>query len=172
MNKLHTSICIATLFLGVSATANAGTYFGLDAGAGMGDEAKSVADIHAGYRFMNLMAVEAGYSKIGDVKSDKYAPEKKDISFTHISGLAYLPLPAAFTAMLDIYGRLGLGYSSVSANQGNTSFSEKKLGTFIGVGAEFNMIPFVSLRAEVQHIPELAGGGKPTLFKVGANIKF
>lgn len=171
MNKLSAFIGISTLLAGLCSTAQAGTYFGLDAGGGVNNNAGNLIDIHGGYRFMNMMAVEAGYSKIGNVKP-KEGLQKKDISFTYVSGLAYLPLPAAFTAMLDIYGRAGLGYSSYSDSHIDSSFSEKKINTFFGIGAEFNMIPFVSLRAEIQHIPELAGGGKPTLYKVGANIKF
>lgn len=171
MNKLSAFIGVSALVAGFCSTAQAGTYFGLDVGGGVNNNASNLLDIHGGYRFMNLLAVEVGYSKIGGVKP-KSGLQEKDIGFTYVSGLAYLPLPAAFTAMLDIYGRAGLGYSSYSDSRMDYSFSEKKVNTFFGIGAEFNMIPFVSLRAEVQHIPELAGGGKPTLYKIGANIKF
>lgn len=170
MKKMSASLgfCLSLLL----PSAYAGTYFGVDAGSAINNDAKSVADIHFGYRISEIVAAEVGYSDISKAKIAGPDGSNKDIHFIHASGLVYLPLPAVFTAMLDIYGRVGMGYSSVKTSGSYYTYTESTTSSVIGVGAEFNMIPFVSLRAEVQHIQKLAGGGQPTIFKLGANLKF
>lgn len=167
MNKLIASLCLASGIFCLSLSAQAATYFGIDVGSGITNESKNIYDVHAGYRIGNLVGAEVGYSQINDTKLNNNA--KRDVKFFHASGLVYLPIPLL---VLDIYGRFGIGYSKLGSSESISMNSDSKVGTFFGIGTEFNWIPFVSIRAEIQHMPSIAGGSKPTIFKLGGNIKF
>lgn len=163
-------------------TAHAGPYIGADLGhasfasgfklfnASSSSRSGQLFDIHGGYRIGEIIAAEVGYAKITSVKA-RVGGREESIStgILHASALAYLPLPAFMTAMLDIYGRAGLG---VSKGDGHGQ-SHQRTTPIFGIGAEFNYLPLISFRAEVQRIPDFAiKGNRLTTFKAGANIKF
>jgi opacity protein-like surface antigen len=163
-------------------TANAGLYAGVDLGyasfasgykllnASSSSKSGQLADIHAGYRIGEIVAAELGYAKIAGVKANLGGREETiSTDLFHASALAYLPLPTMFTALLDIYGRVGIGYAK-GASHGQ---SDTRTSLIYGIGAEFNYLPIVAFRAEVQHIPDFAlKSNALTMFKVGVNFKF
>ena len=163
-------------------TAHAGPYVGADIGyasfasgykllnARSSSKSGQLFDIHGGYRIGEIVAAEVGYAKITSVKANVGGREETiSAGMLHASALAYVPLPAFLTAMLDIYGRVGLG---MTKGEGHGQ-SNKKTTPIFGIGAEFNYLPLIAFRAEVQRIQDFAiKGNRLTTFKVGANIKF
>lgn len=173
------------LFVGAlvtSTAANAGLYGGVDVGytsfasgyklinASSSSKSGQLFDLHGGYRLGEFVAAEIGYAKIAGVKATVGGREENiNADLIHGSALLYLPIPTLFTALLDIYGRVGIGYTKGAAH----GRSDKKTTPIYGVGAEFNYLPVVAFRAEIQHIPDFAiKRNALTTFKVGVNVKF
>ncbi len=182
MKRVMLSFLVLLSVFGLNSQANAGVYAGVDGGfatfasgykllnTSSSSKTGQLFDIHAGYRLGEIIAAEVGYAKIANVKVNVGGSEKNvSTDVFHVSGLAYLPLPTLFTAMLDIYGRFGIGYTKGAVDD----HSHSKTSMIYGIGAEFNYLPLIAFRAEAQHIPDFGVSNNPlTTFKVGVNVKF
>lgn len=152
----------------------AGPYVGADIGYATGythvsegrKQAGSLLGAHAGYRIAEFIAAEVGYGTLLGVKVGDHTI---DASMVHASGLLFLQVPSLLTLMLDFYGRVGVANTSAKALQKK----HDKTTIFYGLGAEFNYLPLIGLRAEVQHLPKFAHQNNAiTTFRAGVNIKF
>ena len=102
--------------------------------------------IAAGYHFSPMLAVEAGYLKIGDstVKYNTYSDTTKN-SALQIAAVGTFAVAPAF----DLIGKLGMSMNSnkLTSTDGFYNSSNSSTSLMFGIGAQYNVNQQVSIRA-------------------------
>ncbi len=182
MNKVLQPFLVCIVILCFTGAANAVSYVGADIGftdfpsgntfhnATTSNKRGYIMGIYSGNRLHKNFAAEVGYVMITRIKMQIAGAEQKvSAHLFHASGLAYLPMPDSVPAILDAYGRLGVGYTSAKAGES----SNAKTALLYGVGAELRYYHSVILRAEVLRIPNFAIQSNPvTIYQLGVHMKF
>lgn len=100
--------------------------------------------IYGGYRFNEHVAVEVGYTRLGDLKVATRAGDfTAKNSQTSLSVLGYTPAYYGFQG----FGRLGVAKTELSAF--GHDFSQS--GVVVGIGVEKALTPSLGLRIETQY---------------------
>jgi OOP family OmpA-OmpF porin len=115
--------------------------------------------IFTGYRFMKYAAAEFAYNYYGDAKSDNDVNESFEAQGLSLSVLGMLPLSDRTTAFAKIGGVYGwLDETAINEAEGQQHFGEDGLSALVGGGLMFDITKNISLRGEVEWIPDFADG--------------
>ena len=148
------------------------------AGAGVGFSHFSIGDTHldvdksnfgfnvyGGYRFNDIVAAEVGYAKLGDIDI-KGPGVQASVKTAMISASALAYVPVADNT--EVFGRVGVAHTRAKL------LGERESGTsaLLGVGAEYAINKSVSVRAEVQYVPEFVDGAHLVNSTVSLKARF
>ena len=142
--------------------------------------------IFAGYNVHEQVALELGFLKTQNMRSNFTGTESHQISFSgsgtrKLSGIDYSVLlrPSQESGMHRFYGRLGGSYlqddRSATVHAGTHSSysvraSEKGTGWLAGIGYEHPVSSNLSIRAEYSHYGRIAGDSDTRAGMYGINL--
>jgi OOP family OmpA-OmpF porin len=139
-------IALAGPALGQAQFATPGFYAG--GGVGSNDDSEWLLRLFGGYQLHRNIAVELGYTNIGDVT---IASQPAKAEAWEVAALGIIPLSELFS----IYTKLG-AYRGEAKGDGR---KEKHNDLLFGVGGQFDLAPNVGLRLEWQRYTDFGGGG-------------
>lgn len=122
------------LYLGAS-------YGGYSSHGGDFDDDKDLAEVIAGYRFGDVLALQAGYIDFGNFGENDVNAELKGVSLALI---ARLPLSDRF----GLYAKGGAFASSFDVDVLGESETYDEVDPFVGLGADYRFSSTLSLYAE------------------------
>lgn len=139
----------------------------LQAPAGLSlDKGGTSYSLTAGVRADKNFAVEADYARLGDVKvSDGFNTQTGKAQAFSLTGLGFVPVYDKTEAFM----RAGLSYTSFEVG----SESRHSVQPLLGVGADYQLTPVVTVRGEVQYLPSFAGSSTDAVnSKLSVNYRF
>jgi opacity protein-like surface antigen len=178
IKSISTLFAMAALGLATSAIAApvSGMYWGgglghsqmnieVPAGMSVNDSGTSYS-LAAGIRATKNIAVEVEYSQLGDIKvSDGTNTQTGKGDALTLSGIGFVPVFDKTEAFM----RAGLAYTTFEVGTERRTSVQPVLG----VGADYQLTPMVSVRGEVQYLPSFAGSTTDAMnSKVSVNYRF
>lgn len=139
-----TSVVLATITLTVSPALfaaelgnDSGFYIGASYGGyathgGEFEHEDDLAEVIAGYRFNEILAIQAGYIDFGDFGTENFEASLKG---TSLSVIGRLPLTERF----GIYAKAGVFASSTEVDALNEEETYENVDPFVGIGADYRI---------------------------------
>lgn len=125
-------------------------YVGADVGKTKIDDASgraTSAGIFAGYTFVQNVAVEASYRRLGEYTVSAFGVNGDlDVDQAAVSVVGTLPLNGGFSLL----GRLGYNHLEAKANVRGSTATESTSGAVVGLGVGYAFSPAMSARLELQ----------------------
>jgi OOP family OmpA-OmpF porin len=120
------------------------------------DDTDTAWKIFGGYQINRNFAAELGYTNLGKFESSGLGISASvEAKALELVGVGLFPL----ADRLSVYGKLG-GYHAKSEGRSNIGVSADKTNTGLtfGLGAQYDILPTVGLRAEWQRYHDVGGG--------------
>jgi|SRR6266850_2290883 len=140
-------------------------------GGGSCDDKDTAWRILGGYQFNPNFAAEFGYHDLGQFKASGpgfSATEKANV--WELVGVGLFPLMSQFS----LYGKLGLTYGEAKLDSNLGSAKDTGNGWTGGLGAQYDVMPALGLRAEWQRYLKVGGesDNKVDVLNLGAIWRF
>ena len=117
-------------------------------GIGINDESETAWRLLGGYRFHRNIAVELGYTDLGEVS---IGGRPADAKIWELVGLGIFPINDLFS----VYGKLG-AYRGEAKGSGTT---ERNNDLTYGIGGQYDFNRNLGVRVEWQRYTDFGGGG-------------
>jgi OOP family OmpA-OmpF porin len=124
--------------------------------SGSCDEKDSAWRILGGYQFNKNLAVEFGYTDLGEVSGDEtgFGPFSVETTVMELVAVGSWPFANNFSA----YGKLGMYRGDTDASGGGFSVSESNTDLTYGIGLRWDFTKNLGARLEYQVYSDVGGG--------------
>lgn len=136
------------------------------------DDFGSTFRVFGGYQFTDLLGVEAGYARIGDVtqtfQNETYTLKARS---TYVAATARLPL----TETISVGGKLGLSFGEVSGNDlppDEPQAAGRKRSVMAGIGAEYQPWDRIALSISYDYHGKLSDQVSASSLSAGVRFSF
>ena len=136
------------------------------------DDLGSTFRVYGGYQITDLLGVEAGYARIGDVSQTfGNATSTLKARSTYVAATARLPL----TQTISVGGKLGLSFGEISGNDlpsGVPAATGRKRSVMAGIGAEYQPWDRIALSISYDYHGKLSDEVSASSLSAGVRFSF
>ncbi|KQV49507.1 hypothetical protein ASC95_18110 [Pelomonas sp. Root1217] len=140
------------------------------------DESAQASKVYGGYRFSDLVGVEAGYVRLGSAietltVGNQAVSQRVTARSLYVAATSRLPLSTDFA----LTGKAGVSFGkSSSANllPASADMTGSKRSFMWGIGAEYQLTDAIALTADFDHFGQLSNKVRANLFSAGVRYRF
>ena len=163
MKKIASALLLSAAISAPAFAADVGTFYGaIDYGtwsmSPSGGSDPGAFSISGGYRFMPNVAVEVGYSMVGDITFSGTSLTYAQSAFKGAAVGTY-----AINNQFDVFGKLGLAMVSGELScTGCTTSSATTSSLMYGIGGQYNISKEVGVRLQYESLGKSKGSSSAT----------
>lgn len=145
------------------------------------DERDNGFKVFGGYRFLENLAVEGQYARLGKANIRYSGPtglrgtEKYEVSSISVAAVGLLPVSDSFT----LFAKAGPSFNDAKSSFSNATLGAaskgRKVGLLVGIGASYKLTENISARAELENfsrVGEAAKGGRSSVNMVSLGLAY
>ncbi len=140
------------------------------------DESAQASKVYGGYRFSNLVGVEAGYVRLGSAVEtltvgNNTVSQGVTARSLYVAATSRLPLSTDFA----LTGKAGISFGKASGANllpASTDMTGSTRAFMWGVGAEYQLTDALALTADFDHFGQVSSKVRANLFSAGVRYRF
>lgn len=140
------------------------------------DETAQASKVYGGYRFSNLVGVEAGYVRLGSAVEtltvgSNAVSQGVTARSLYVAATSRLPLSTDFA----LTGKAGISFGKASGANllpASADMTGSKRAFMWGIGAEYQLTDALALTADFDHFGKVSSKVHANLFSAGVRYRF